>query len=263
MISLWWEFLKADVAHLVEYKKSALSEFAFYLVETGVWLVFWQTISFHFPKLGNWSQSDLIILVGVTGIYLGTWASFFIFPAIMPYLILDGTTFEKYMTKPVPLFPTLVGERFQLRRVSQQLLVGLIIVIGGFFVKNEIPSIINIGMAVLLMLLGICALSIFQGSLNCLAFWIPQWSFGFFTDPMIDLSRFPLDRLRSHAKIFLMMGIPIMFLATIPTQALLGRIVWEDFFLYCIMMLVFIGFWSIIFHNLWQRGLQRFSSGGG
>ncbi len=260
ILRLYLRFLLLDLEYMLEYRKSTFLEFLYYLLEMSVWVIFWRVIFSHVTVLGDWSFEDTLILVGMGTSFMGIWASFFLAPSILEYLILDGNTLEKYLVKPVPTFWALIGERFQLRRTGEQIISGLVIIFVVTLSRGYVPSLLNVLPALFFLVSGSVVLTLMFGCVNSLAFWIPRPGLRSFFDQFFDLLWVPLDKMPTRMRLFLTMGMPIMLLATIPTRAFLGKISASEVMTYGSASLLLLVFWGTCFSIAWRLGLRNFQS---
>ncbi len=261
ILRLYLRFLQLDVEYMLQYRKSTILELLYYILEMSAWIVFWRVIFSRVTILGDWTFEETLILVGMGTTMLGLWASFFIAPAILEYLILDGNTLEKYLVRPVPTFWGLLGERFQPHKTGEQLFSGIILILIVTVSSGTIqPSPINMVLAAFILLMGTLILTLMLGTFNCLAFWIPRPGMSDILDNFFEFAWIPLDRMPARLRLFLTWGMPIMIMTTIPARVYLGKASLVELGGYLMAAFSLLLFWGGMFTVFWRKGLKNFQS---
>lgn len=222
-LRLYIAFWRACIAREAEFRGNF---WANVVVNFG-WLIFFfvfvKIIFRNTDRVGSWTEGEMMLLTAVfTWIYGIFNITVFENLALLPQLVRLGT-FDFVLIRPV-------GSQFQssLQRVKLDRMgntLGAIpVAVYGFSLLGRGPDFLDVLASAWL---GLCALMLlysFAVMSMTLSFWLVRIdNLVFLTDTLFYVGRYPIDIFGGFMRTLLTYVVPIAFVASFPTQLLLGR----------------------------------------
>lgn len=255
-LRLYLHFLKFSFQDVLIYRVNALMFGLAPIIWMVTMLILIATIFSKVKQLGTWSFWELIFLTGTHEIiFTLTWCIFWVNLTNFPNLVKSGRL-DQLLLKPVNPRFVISFRYFDFSVIFSAISTAAVFLVSLYKV---LPAIISqrVPGFILLMIMAylICylmrfifsSLSLFFISTRYLSEWIGE---------LTDFDRYPAEIYSSWLRAFLLLGLPILFFAYVPTAYLLGKIGEEyivlSLFISCILYL--------ISRFLWHAGLRRYSS---
>lgn len=191
------------------------------------WLIFFfvfvKMIFRNTDRIGTWTEGEVMVLTGVFTLLYGLFnIALFENLAQLPTLVRLGS-FDFLLTKPAHSQFQASLQRVKLDRIGN-MLGGIPVALYGFSLIEKTPRPLDAVAAVWLGLCGVVLLYSFAMLMMTLSFWLVRIdNLIFLADTVFYVGRYPIDIFGGWMRIFLTYVIPIAFIASIPTQTLLGR----------------------------------------
>jgi ABC-2 type transport system permease protein len=226
------------------------------LLRIGFVVIFFQSLT-RVADIPGWNGTALWVLAAT--FYLVDLAASVFFQRnllyYLPEMIRTGQL-DRILTKPVsPLALT----AFHVIDVGDALAIAPLVV---FWTGLAVGQGIELTIGRVAAYLGLVALALvltffLMLLLGSLSFWTVRGDgFGRFVDRLTTVAQFPLDLFPRAVRVLLFSVVPLALLATLPTQALFGRVAPVQIIAASVAT-VAIGGLALL---AWHRGLQRYSS---
>jgi ABC-2 type transport system permease protein len=205
--------------------------------------------------LAGWNLGESVVLLGTFQIVGGIFQTF-----ITPNLnwftgkVKDGTL-DSILMQPVPsLYMVSLGKCAPL--ALTQVATGLLVVLLGLRELGTLPTLWGLLGWLMLAAMGIIVAWATRALSSSLAFWAPSVELGIFYDALWQFGRYPVTIYQQPLRFLLTYILPFAFIATFPTNALLGR---ADPLL-PILGLVISALAFMLVQLVWHAGLRRYTS---
>ncbi len=194
-----------------------------YLIWTGISLLFIDIVFGQVGSVRGWSRDEMWVLYG-TFVILES----FCYGALGPNMwrfsggVRDGTL-DLALTKPVST-QFFVSARYLDLNGCLNALGGFVLIFVGLRRAHFSPSLLDWSQWLVLLCCGfIIAYAIWFVCVTFAIWAVKLDGIAVVFDPMMQMARFPIQIYPARALAFLTIILPIAFLTTFPTQALLGR----------------------------------------
>lgn len=255
IIKLAWNYLRIGIANEIQYRVNFFIQLlkSFIALATGLislWVVFSQT-----PRLGGWSQPELLAVMGIYMLMGGVIQS-----AIQPNMqrlmneIQDGTL-DFALTKPVDGQILVSIREFRFWQLTDVLvgLAVLIIAVVQMQVKLGIGQVLSF---VTSLVLGGIMIYCFWLILTTTAFWLIRiWELVNLFQGLYAAGRWPVTIYPDWLRIGLTFLVPVAFAVTVPAEALTNRL--TPFTLLGALGLAIL--LMVLARFIWQLGVRSYS----
>lgn len=214
---------KNCLIRIMEFRSEVISWSFFSLFWAFIIIVFTEVLFSQISSIAGWTKNEILVLVMVQELFIGfIWI--FILPSVLDYSksIRKGEL-DFFLIRPVNTRFLLSFRRFEF---DQFLRITVLIFILNIYLKNlGIPiHFENVLLAVLLFALGLFIFYCLFFTISTLSFWfINLFNLEDFFDSVINAGRYPSTIFQGGLRIIFFYILPVVFTATYPTQALLGR----------------------------------------
>jgi ABC-2 type transport system permease protein len=255
-IALAFKFLKLSWMTNMEYRSDFITWGLIDIGWTIMDLIFFSALLTNIKSIGSWTFPEMLIMLGVSRIMVvPVWAWMYQSFSQISALISKGNL-DLLLTKPINS-QFMVSVRHFSFSIAPSLIGGLILITFGFRMLNYVPSILSIGLALILLIVSIImiygmyfstiSLILFVDRLNNIHHIFPH---------AFDSGRYPPEIFPGILQRILTTAIPIGLMIVVPAGALLLKTdLWQ---------VVKLSILAIIFFNLsrwlWTKGLSRYSS---
>lgn len=221
LLTIFWRY---SILKEMEYRVNFLTN-AFMSVFWLVWGVLGATIFFaHRDEIGGWTFYQVLIVLGMFSIFTGVMEAFFR-PNIMAMIeqVRDGK-FDFVLVKPVNAqfyssFHSLVMWRLV------DIVAGGAIIVYALNQMQIVPSPLELLAFFMLLLVALVLVYCFWLAMMTMAFWfvkvdnLAELFYSFY-----EAARFPISVYGSWLRALLTFVIPIAFITTFPSAALIGKL---------------------------------------
>lgn len=230
-----------------------------YAIWSGISLLFLQVVYSHVGAVSGWNQSEMWVLMG-TFIALESLCYGLLGPNMWRFsgAVRDGTL-DLALTKPVNT-QFFVSTRYLDLNGLANIVIGIALLIFGLRELHHEPRVLAWLSWILLLGCGF----VISYSLWFLCVTVSVWAVkleavAVIFDPMMQIARFPVDMYPQRARGFLTLVLPVAFLTTYPTRALLGQSTTSMLILAPLFALILL-FASRLFFNFALRSYSSASS---
>lgn len=241
----------ANLQAAMEYRVAFWTQIVIMLGNDSLWLFFWWSYFQRFPLSGNWQQSDVVIIWGVSALGFGLGTAVFGNAPHLAQLIMTGGLDAYLSMPPDPLLHVCIS-------ATEPSAWGDVLFAIGSYLLLLHPGLTSL---LLFLLLGCLSALIFA------AFIVMFGSLAFFlgnTDglvqqmlgALISFSTYPMDIFHGGVRLLLFTLVPAGFISFVPLQ-LLHRFTWLLFAAMCGFVLLI----CLAAVGCFQLGLRRYESG--
>ena len=254
-LRLAWLYFRVGSMNELQYRANFFIQLLQSAVAVGTALVVLALVYSHTPELNGWSQSEVLVVMGIQ-IMLGGVIRMSIQPNMERLMeeVRDGKL-DFALTKPEDSQVLISVRDVRIWR-SVDIVSGAAVL--GYGVAG-LESEVGIGDAALFpLLLGVGALMIycFWLILSTGAFWVVNmWSIIELFEGVYQTGRFPVGIYPGWLRIGVTFLVPIAFAITVPAEAVTSRLEWET-------VLLALGFAAVLFGFTrwwWRFGLRHYS----
>jgi ABC-2 type transport system permease protein len=254
-LRLAWLYFRVGSMNELQYRANFFIQLLQSAVAVGTALVVLALVYSHTPELNGWSQSEVLVVMGIQ-IMLGGVIRMSIQPNMERLMeeVRDGKL-DFALTKPEDSQVLISVRDVRIWR-SVDIVSGAAVL--GYGVAG-LERKVGIGDAALFpLLLGIGALMIycFWLVLSTGAFWVVNmWSIIELFEGVYQTGRFPVGIYPGWLRIGVTFLVPIAFAITVPAEAVTSRLEWET-------VLLALGFAAVLFAFTrwwWRFGLRHYS----
>lgn len=260
MIKKYWNiykvFWRTSLARELEFRANFLAKIGINIVWIGFYVISVAILFNNTTSIGTWTKGDVYIL-----------AAFFTFAEAIAYTIFVRNTqeiaemirngnFDSILLRPVNT-QFLASLRFVSFDELGTLIGSLAMLIYGLSQSQASINFRQILLALAFVGIGLIIFYCFAMTITIMVFWfIKLDNIRVLMTSTLQLVRFPADVLPTVIRRILVVVLPISFISTIPTQALLGRNIepWAGIGV-IISLLLFIGV-----KLFWDYALKAYSS---
>ena len=222
-LRLYRAFVLNCLARTMEFRAQFFAGIVGYSIWTGVSLIFIGVVFGQIGAVRGWDKNAMWVLYG-TFVILESLCYGLLGPNMWRFsnTVRDGTL-DLVLTKPVNA-QFYVSTRFlDLNGVLNSIL-GFVLLFIGLSNFGRWPSALEwISWAILLGCGFVISYAIWFASVTIAIWAVKLEGISIVFDPMLQMSRFPIDIYPKRALAFLTIGLPVAFLTTFPAQMLLGR----------------------------------------
>ncbi|OGD62477.1 hypothetical protein A2160_00140 [Candidatus Beckwithbacteria bacterium RBG_13_42_9] len=253
---LYWRILKFNLVREMQYR----GNFWAVNIVTFLWSasqVLYYVFIFNYVKnIKGWNLGQLLVLTGLFIVFNSIFKSVFEENFThLPRAIYRGEL-DFVLTKPINSQFLVTLSRFSLRSLLR-IIAGLGILIWALAAYRLQITFSGALMAAVAMFFGFVIIYSFWFMTLILAFWVGNIeNLYYLFMPIFSISRNPIDIFPRAIQGLFSFVIPLTFVATIPTQVLLGR----DIGQMLLLGFVLAGFSLWISHQLWLTALRSYTS---
>lgn len=255
-LRLYLAFVLNCLARAMEFRAQFFAGIVGYVVWTGISLVF---IGIVFEQVGavrGWTRDQMWVLYG-TFVVLESLCYGAVGPNMWRFsgMVRDGSL-DLALTKPVSV-QFFVSTRYIDLNGWLNGLLGFVLMGVGLSRLGITPGPINWLAWLTLMLCGFVMAYAIWFSFVTIAIWaVKLEGIAVVFDPMMKMAQFPVQIYPERLWTLLTVGLPVAFLTTYPTQALLGHVVWS----LVGAALVLAAFFLTLSHAFFQFALRYYGS---
>jgi ABC-2 type transport system permease protein len=248
-------YLRLGVLNELQYRANFFVAVFQSFLSVAVGLVVLTLVYSHTTTLNGWTQSELLVILGVQILLGGV-----IHATIQPNMerltaeVRDGKL-DFALTKPADAQLLVSVRELQLWQLVEVVSGAIVIAVGA----NRIETTIGLGRTlafVALLLVGALLLYCFWLILATGSFWIvTMWFLSELFEGMFQVGRWPIGVYPGWLRYSMTYLVPIGFAVTVPAQALTGRLEW----LTVAILLLFAAAICAFTRWFWRFGLRRYS----
>lgn len=222
-LRLYRSFVTNNLARAMEFRAQFLAGIIGYAIWTGVTLVFIQAVFGNLGAVRGWSLDKIWVLYG-TFVVLESLCYGLLGPNMWRFsgMVRDGSL-DLALTRPVNV-QFFVSARYIDPNGVLNAVVGIALVTVGLSRLGHWPTLGQWLQWVLHLGIGfVLAYSLWFAFVTVAIWAVKLDGISVIFDPMMQLARFPVDIYPRKLVLFFTVGIPVAFLTTYPTQALIGE----------------------------------------
>ncbi|OGV96541.1 hypothetical protein A2W24_03440 [Microgenomates group bacterium RBG_16_45_19] len=256
-ITSYWHYLKAVI--LMSYEQAAIYRANFILrlvralVELAVSVIMIGAFFSHTSTLGQYSQTEAYLIAALSLLIIGLVIFFFGSGIEGLHRLIHQGTFDHLLLQPKDSM-WLASTRYV--HITNLFRVGFGLAF-FFWVINHLNLHPTFAQSLLFSLTFISALVVYFSLMFMAAtvsFWALSGELFYLFNTLISVSRYPIDIFGTLLKGLLTI-FPVIFIATIPAQALLGRFNW---LIWLSPFIAALSFW--LTRRFWSIGLRAYES---
>ena len=255
-LRLYRAFVVNNIARTMEFRAQFFASIIGYAVWTGISLVFIRAVFGNVGAVRGWTQAQMWVLYG-TYVVLESFCYGVLGPNMFRFagLVRDGTL-DLTLTRPVDV-QFFVSTRYLDLNACLNAFLGLVLMGFGFHSAAHWPG--PVGWFLWAWLLG-CGLIMAYAVwflFVTLAIWAVKLdAIAVVFDPVLQIARFPVQLYPHRLLLLLTFGIPIAYMTTYPSQALLGTVAWSAVVSAPVLASVLLG----ISHRFFSFALRYYGS---
>jgi len=222
-LRLYRAFTLNCLARAMEFRAQFFAGIIGYAIWTAISLVFIGAVFGSVGAVRGWTKDQMWVLYG-SFVVLESLCYGVLGPNMWRFSgqVRDGTL-DIALTKPVNV-QFFVSSRYLDLNGCLNSLVGFALLFVGFSRLGRFPAPIEWLIWLVLLMCGFVLAYALWFACVTLAIWaVKLEGIAVIFDPMMQMARFPIQIYPARALTFLTIGLPIAFLTTFPTQALLGQ----------------------------------------
>lgn len=220
-------------------------------------IIFFGIIFNQNKYIAGWNFGSVLVLIGVVGVLRELAFLFFREGfGMLGHLIPKGR-FDLILTKPFSPQLLVAFQEVSINESLGEALLGLGLIIYGIMRANIPVTFFNVLFFILLIICSFVLYYSFALLINSAAFWVYRTQgFHSLVATLLETARYPRDVLKGFFKIFFTFAVPASIIATVPAQALIGKLQFES-----VVILLFVTLAFFILANfVWRRGIRRYES---
>lgn len=225
-LRLYWAFVLNCLARAMEFRAQFFAGIIGYLVWTGISLVFINVVFGNVGAVRGWSRDQMWVLYG-TFVVLESLCYGAVGPNMWRFsgMVRDGGL-DLTLTKPVNV-QFFVSTRYIDLNGWLNGLLGFVLIFFGLSRLSVWPNPLDWALWLALLLCGfVMAYSIWFVFVTISIWAVKLEGIAVIFDPMMKMAQFPIQIYPRRIWTLLTVGLPVAFLTTYPTQALLGNVQW-------------------------------------
>lgn len=255
-LKVWLAQMRYSMVREMMFKANFLLWLGTEMIWFSLQLIFVEVVYEHVEEVAGWSHYEMILLVGVNHWIQQLFQAFFMVNFFnLPELIRTGKL-DFYLAQPVsPQF--LISTR--LFEPGALINAALGLVVCGYAIFHLDLSVTPLGVGLFLLLTGF-GIMIHYSLLLALvtfSFWIVRSQgliYGYYN--LFQISRLPRQAFKGVARVIFTFALPMLLVANVPSEALLGRVNWN--LLGVMAGLAALFFWGT--YLLFNQGLRAYGS---
>jgi viologen exporter family transport system permease protein len=254
-IRVGWLFFRVGAMNELQYRANFFVQLFKSLLSLGVALIVLRLVYSHTTELNGWSQSELLIVLGIQLAMGGI-----VHTAIQPNMqrlveeVQDGKL-DYALTKPEDAQVIVSVREVQIWQLVDVVSGAVVIAVGVAGLDRPV----GIGDAFAfagLLLVGALLIYCFWLIISTGAFWIIRmWFIGELFEGVFATGRWPIGIYPGWLKYSLTYLVPIGFAITVPAEAVTSRLAWTT----VLVALVFAAALFAFTRWFWRFGLRRYS----
>lgn len=255
-LRLYRAFLRTSVVREMEFRANFWAKMFYNAIWLGFFLATLKIIYRHTESIAGWTEPEALVLASTLYFIDALISTFFYFGlSELPAMVRQGTL-DFVLFKPV-------DSQFwiSLRRINLDQLGSLAVsvLLGGYalFRLGYAPSLGNVAIYLAMVLTGVLIFYSFHFMMMTLSIWLVRVdNLWVLSEVFAQIGRFPTDVFDAVLRRVFTYVLPVAFLATIPSKALLGKA--------SLGVLVFAVVWGVVFfvagRVFWRFALRSYTS---
>ncbi len=212
-LSFVWHMVRLNLASLMEYRASFLTQAIGMFINNGIYFVFWLLFFDRFSEIRGYQIEQIYLLCAIVAMGWGIAFTLAGNANRIAELIAQGRL-DYYLTLPRPVLPHLLFSSMNAFAIGD-LTFGVIAFMfaGRFDVLSILWFLVSSSLAAVIFVA-------FRAMTGCIAFFIgnaQQWSF-FLTNAMITFSLYPMGLFQGLTRLMLYTLIPAGFVGAVPVE---------------------------------------------
>lgn len=207
-------------------------------------------------SLKGWSRDDLIVLAGVQ-LVVGGVLGIVIRPSMQAFMeSIRLGTFDFLLTKPADS-QLLASVQSVAPQAITQLLIGIGVIVTGLMLQGTSVAIVSLLLFSVLLLAGIAMVYSFMMVLATFTFWFVKLDniLVIFNTMFGNAGSWPITIYPGWLRVSLTFIIPIAFAVTVPSEALLGRVSWQNVLLTFALATLFV----LVARKFWTYAIRHYT----
>ena len=259
-LSRYWNVWLAQLRYSIVREMMFKINFLIWLVTEVMWfalqLIFVEVVYGHVKEVAGWSHYEMILLVGVNYWIQQLFQAFFMVNFFnLPELIRTGKL-DFYLAQPMsPQF--LISTRLFEPGALINAALGMGVVAYAVHHLDLAITPLEVGLFLLLTIVGIMIHYSLLLMMVTLSFWIVRSQgliYGYYN--LFQISRLPRQAFKGIVRIIFTFALPMLLVANMPSETLLGRVSWELLGTMALLTILFFAGTRFLF----QRGLRAYGS---
>ncbi len=254
--NLYKAFLRTSVVREMEFRANFWAKMLYNALWLGFFLATLKIIYRHTDAVAGWTESEALMLAATLYFIDALIATLFYYGlSELPTMVRQGTL-DFVLFKPVDSQFWISLRRINLDQLGS---LGVAIVLGVYalFQLDYLPSLLNLALYLGMVFTGVLIFYSFHLMMMTLSIWLVRVeNLWVLSDVFTQIGRFPTDVFETLLRRVFTYVLPIAFLATIPTKALLGKASAE--------FLGFAAVWALVFfvagRVFWRYALRSYTS---
>jgi ABC-2 type transport system permease protein len=250
-----WIFLRIGAMNELQYRANFFVQLFKSVLSLGVALIVLRLVYSHTAELNGWSQSELLIVLGIQLVMGGI-----VHTAIQPNMQrfveeVQNGKFDYALTKPEDAQVIVSVREVQIWQLVDVLSGGVVIGVGVSGLRHAVTAGDVLGFAGLLAV-GAVLIYCFLLIIATGAFWIIRmWFMAELFEGVFQTGRWPIGMYPGWLKYSLTYLVPIGFAITVPAEAVTSRLAWTT----VVVALTFAAALFAFTRWFWRFGLRRYS----
>jgi viologen exporter family transport system permease protein len=250
-----WLFFRVGAMNELQYRANFFVQLFKSVLSLGVALIVLRLVYSHTTELNGWSQSELLIVLGIQLLMGGI-----VHTAIQPNMqrlveeVQDGKL-DYALTKPEDAQVIVSVREVQIWQLVDVISGSVVIAVGVAGLDHPV-SVGDVFAFAGLLLVGALLIYCFWLIISTGAFWIIRmWFIGELFEGVFATGRWPIGIYPGWLKYSLTYLVPIGFAITVPAEAVTSRLAWTT----VVVALVFAALLFAFTRWFWRFGLRRYS----
>ena len=252
---LAWLFFRVGAMNELQYRANFFVQLFKSLLALGVALIVLRLVYSHTAELNGWSQSELLIVLGIQ-LVMGGIVHTLIQPNMQRFVdeVQDGKL-DYALTKPEDAQVIVSVREVQIWQIVDVVSGAIVVGIGAAGLDHAVTARDVLAFAGLLVV-GAVLIYCFWLIISTGAFWIIRmWFIAELFEGIFQTGRFPIGIYPGWLKYSLTYLVPIGFAITVPAEAVTSRLEWPT----VVVALGFAGGLFAFTRWFWRFGLRRYS----
>ncbi len=250
-------YILLSYKNYIQFPLDFLMNFVMVLFDViGVVLFWWSLAELNISLVG-WANEELLVFVGFSVFSEAVSKILFGFRDL-EYFIMDGS-FDKFLIRPINPIKTMLFEKLNIFAIICKTFLAI-----GIFLVAEFHTSLQLQnklIATMTLVAGTLAYELLYGTFSLLAFWFGKiYQARNLVFSFSSIRQYPLDIFSTPIKRFFTFIIPLAFIATIPSNILLGKIKYP--LIYFILSLILFLAAFLLFCYVLKKALAKYESTG-
>ncbi|NIO75615.1 MAG: hypothetical protein GTN69_06985 [Armatimonadetes bacterium] len=259
-VKLFWRLTLVGFKRDTSFSTDLLISTLQFILYTLLFVAFWKAIVAHSGRLSHWQEHELVILTFVIALH-SVLLVFFYGIMDLPESIRAGNL-DKYLCRPIHSLFMVCFEAVPVIEFSRAFVVNIAMVCVAFIHYGVTPSIVNVMLGFLLLVIGSLIIVLMTGTIAVMSFWFvqigPLWSIFNWAK---NFMRYPVDIFPAALAFSLSWVIPLGLTATYPVMILLDKPLPAVNIFAGAVLLLFL--WSAVFYFTSRKALSVYEAFGG